>query len=223
MGVQKGRRATSGVVVFGNEGSGDDDTQLDSDVTHPSGVNHRRRTARKLPRERLADGEIDITQATDLARESALRSLTASAKSRSDLRLSLLQKGHADAVVEPLLDRLQEVGLLSDEAYAASLVRSRRNARGHSRRALANELRRRGIAEEIIQNVLADISDAAETDMAREFAAKFAHRTSGLPDDIRLRRIVAALGRRGYSANQAHQIASDVIAEFAYRNENITA
>lgn len=193
------------------------------DGGQPNGNRHRSRTDRKLPRERLDDGEISHSQALDLARESALRTLAATAKSRFELQGSLLRKGHAASIVEPLLARFEEVGLLDDAAYAAALVRARMSDRGYSRRALANELRRRGIAEDLVRNVLSEISETEETRAAREFATKVAHRTTDLPDDIRLRRIVTALGRRGYSAEIAYRIAQEVAAENDDSYEFITA
>jgi len=194
--IEEGRlRSDDGSVAFANiEGRG-----------------RRQRVPKRTAEQRLANGEIDLEEATELARGSALRILTAAPKSRAELQISLLRKGHAPAVVEPLLDRLEEVGLLDDEAYAAQVLRTRFVERGHSRRALSQELSRRGITNDIAQNVLAEISDDDERLAAKHLAAKLAQRGTELPPDVRLRRLVAALARRGYEPSLAYEAARSII------------
>ncbi|MEO7235841.1 MAG: RecX family transcriptional regulator, partial [Lapillicoccus sp.] len=52
-----------------------------------------------------------------------------------------------EAGVFRVLDRMTEVGLVDDEAYAAMLVRSQQSGRGLAKRALAHELRGKGVAD----------------------------------------------------------------------------
>ena len=59
----------------------------------------------------------------DACREAAFRLLDASARSTQTLRRRLLDKGYEDRTVDDVIERLIELGLLDDEAYARSVVR----------------------------------------------------------------------------------------------------
>ena len=67
----------------------------------------------------------------------------------------LARRGVPDEVAERVLDRFGEVDLIDDAAYARAWVESRHSGRGLARRALAYELRQRGVAD-------ADAAEALE-------------------------------------------------------------
>ena len=95
---------------------------------------------------RGADGEPDAS--TSPAR-SCCASSTMAPKSRpAAARTSCASADCPDDVAEAVLDRLTEVGLVDDEAYAGMLVRSQQAGRGLARRALARELRTKGVDDE---------------------------------------------------------------------------
>ncbi|BDZ43881.1 regulatory protein RecX [Paraoerskovia sediminicola] len=156
--------------------------------------------------ERLEAGELSRDEATELAREYVLRSLTAAPRSRGQLADALARKGYPQDVVDPLLDRLTEVGLVDDRAFADMLVRTRHAERGLSRRALAAELRRKGIDTETAEAALAQVDDADEVDAARELVRKKLARSRGLDRDVRVRRTVAAVARKGYGPSLAFDL-----------------
>jgi len=70
-----------------------------------------------------------------------------------------------DDVTEATLDRFEELGLVDDEEFARQWARSRQTGRGLARRALAYELRQRGVDEEVVRNTLDDpgLDDELET------------------------------------------------------------
>ncbi len=70
-------------------------------------------------------------------------------------------------VAARVLDRFTEVGLVDDAGFADVLVRSRHESRGLARRALAVELRRKGVGDEDARAALAQIDDADEEAAAR--------------------------------------------------------
>jgi len=92
-----------------------------------------------------------------VARTILLDALTGQARSRRELRARLAKKGVPDDLAERLLDRFAEVGLVDDEAFARSWVESRRRSRGLARRALAHELRRKGVDDETARTALDDV------------------------------------------------------------------
>jgi regulatory protein len=170
------------------------------------------RSKRKSPAQKYLDGEISEAEAIEAARESALRTLTNASKSRADLRAALVRKSYPAEIVDPLLDRFESVGLLNDADYASLIVRTRHNERQQSRRAIAMELRRRGIAEDTAADALASIDDDAERVAVEHLAEKLAARTAGLDEPVRMRRLVAALGRRGYSPGLSYEAAKAALA-----------
>ncbi|NLI19535.1 MAG: regulatory protein RecX [Actinomycetales bacterium] len=135
------------------------------------------------------------------ARAVVLRQLSVMARSREQLRLTLGARGIPDEVAAAVLDRFEEVGLVDDSAYADMLVRTQREQRGLSRRALEKEMRRRGVDESAATPALAAITAEDEFATALEQARKKARATRGLERPVRERRIAAMLGRRGYSVD----------------------
>ncbi|SKC79240.1 regulatory protein RecX [Krasilnikoviella flava] len=173
----------------------------------------RTRQPRRTVAERLDAGELSVEDATEKARETLLRILTAAPKSRAELEQSLARKGYPEAVVGPVLDRFGEVGLVDDVAYADMLVRTRHAERGLSRRALAMELRRRGIDEETASDALEQVDSEDEREAALSLARKHVARTRGLERDVRVRRAVGALGRKGYAPGVAFGAVRDALTE----------
>ena len=80
-----------------------------------------------------------------VARKILLDQLTGQARSRSELAGKLAAKGVPDELAARLLDRFEEVGLVDDQAFARAWVQSRQPGKGLARRALAQELRRKGV------------------------------------------------------------------------------
>ncbi|MCA5893189.1 recombination regulator RecX [Isoptericola sp. NEAU-Y5] len=172
----------------------------------------KRRGRRPSVGERLEAGELTREEATELAREAVLRILTAAPKSRVELSRSLARKGYPDDVVAPVLDRFDEVGLVDDAAYADMVVRTRHAERGLARRAIAVELRRRGIDDETAADALEQVEPDDERAAADALARKLVGRTRGLDRDVRVRRAVAALGRKGYGPGVAFDVVRSALA-----------
>jgi regulatory protein len=171
--------------------------------------------------ERFAAGAMTADEALDLTREAALRVLDIAPKSRRDLEASLARKGYPSDVVERVLDRLTEVGLLDDGAYAAMLVRTRRAERGLSRRAIAVELARRGLTGETGEVALSQLDDADEEATATALAGRLLGRTRAAAPEVRLRRAVGALGRKGYSPDIAYAAVRAALAAEAVTSDDI--
>ena len=102
-----------------------------------------------------------------MARKILLDQLTGQARSRSELREQAGQKSVPDEIAERLLDRFEEVGLVDDEAFARAWVQSRQPGKGLARRALAQELRRKGIEDEVARAALDEVDPDEEVETAR--------------------------------------------------------
>ncbi|MET0435724.1 MAG: regulatory protein RecX, partial [Cellulomonas sp.] len=141
-----------------------------------------------------------------VARAIALRQLTAAPRSRFQLAEAMAKRDVPEDVADRVLDRFTEVGLVDDAAYAEVLVRSRHAERGMSRRALAMELRRKGVDDEVAREALEQVDDADEEQAARALARKKLRATRGLDREVRLRRAYGALGRRGYGGSLVSRV-----------------
>src|SRR5436190_24184140 len=91
-----------------------------------------------------------------VARKILLDQLTGQARTRSELAAALAKRGVPAELAEPLLDRFEDVGLVDDATFARDWVRSRQTGRGLARRALSQELRRKGVGAEVVDEVIAE-------------------------------------------------------------------
>ena len=93
----------------------------------------------------------------EAARDIVLRRLGRSSAPRAALAELLERKEVAPHVAEEVLDRLESAGVVDDAAYAAILARTRFAEKGAARKAIAEELRRKGLGEEHIRSALGQI------------------------------------------------------------------
>ena len=141
-----------------------------------------------------------------VARTILLDALTGQARSRKELREKLAKKGVPDELADRLLDRFTEVGLVDDEAFARSWVESRQRSRGLARRALAQELRRKGVDDETARTALDDVDPAQEEQAARMLVRKKLRSLRGVDQVTATRRLAGLLGRKGYPAGLAFRV-----------------
>lgn len=148
------------------------------------------------------------------ARAYCLRLLTARARTRAELRDKLAQRGYPADLSARVLDRLEHVGLIDDADFAEQWVRSRHTHAGKGRRALAAELRKRGVDDEVITAALADIDAGAERSRAEQLVRDRLRREKlGDDDDLKVtRRLVGMLARRGYSQSMALDVVTVELA-----------
>ncbi|MFE1322008.1 regulatory protein RecX [Kitasatospora phosalacinea] len=145
------------------------------------------------------------------ARDVCLRLLTGAAKSRKQLADALRRKEIPEEVAEQVLDRLEEVGLIDDAAFAEAWVESRHAVRGLSRRALAQELRTKGVTGETAERALLQVDADDETEAARALVERKLRSTVGLERDVRIRRLVGVLARRGYAEGLAFRVVREAL------------
>ena len=103
-----------------------------------------------------------------------------------------------------MIQRYREVGLLDDTALAATIARTRHRERGHARRLIALELFRKGFEPADVEEALGQISDHDEEKAAYALAVKRWQKVAALPAEVRTRRLVAMLGRKGYAPSMAY-------------------
>ncbi|MEE2056381.1 recombination regulator RecX [Rhodococcus artemisiae] len=193
----------------------------DPEDVGPSGRDTATASGGRRRRVRLQPGGGTEAQAKDVC----LRLLTDRARSRAELATKLEQKGFTADVAEHTLDRLTEVGLIDDADFAQQWVRSRHLYSGKGKRAIALELRRKGIDEQDAADALDTIDSASERDRAVELVRKKLRTQAPLPTegdrreiaaerDKLVRRLVGMLARRGYAQGMAFEVVRDELGAF---------
>jgi len=132
----------------------------------------------------------------------------------------MARKDVPDDVAQRVLDRFTEVGLIDDAEYARMVVRTRHAERGLSRRAIAVELRRRGIDDELADEALGQLDSDDEETAARELVRRKLRATSGLDAQTRARRTFAALGRKGYPPGLVSRLVREELAAVGASDED---
>lgn len=154
------------------------------------------------------------------AREICLRQLAVRPRTRAELATALRQRGIADEVANEVLERYGEVGIIDDSAFARAWVSSRHYGRGLASRALANELRQKGVDAEAVGAALADLDPDNEEATARAMVDRKLRTDRGGPPEAQLRRLVGMLARKGYPPGLAVKVVRDALADRAAANES---
>ena len=148
------------------------------------------------------------------AREYCLNLLAARPMTRAELHKKLIGRGYEQDVADQVLNRLDEVGLVDDAAVAEVYVRSRHNYQGMARKALSIELRRKGVADDVVAEAVSAVDAEAEEARARELVRKRLRGTVPADEVAMIRRLVGMLARKGYSAGLAYQVVKSELRDF---------
>lgn len=147
------------------------------------------------------------------ARAICLRLLTGTPRTRKQLADALRKREIPDDAAEEVLSRFEEVGLINDSAFADAWVESRHHGRGLARRALAQELRTKGVDSTLIDAAVSQLDSEQEETTARELVARKLRSTRGLDRDKRLRRLAGMLARKGYPEGMALRVVRQALEE----------
>jgi regulatory protein len=150
----------------------------------------------------LAESFIDGVLLADervRAKAAALRFLSHRPMTKDEVRRKLLDREFSERTAEHVIDDLSAVGLLDDEAFASSFVRSRLIQRPCSKKLLVLELKHKGIGEEAATEAVeaAYGPESEEAVAGALFRAKMASMKAEDPRKAR-KKAVDFLFRRGF-------------------------
>ncbi len=128
-----------------------------------------------------------------LERQKALELLSRRPHSRRELKDKLLRRGVSEEDAEDCVQWLSDRGFLDDEEYAGAVARHYA-AKGYGAGRLRSELQRRGIDRELAADTLSDLPDNAG-----KIDAFLARKLTDVNDREAVRKVSAALFRRGFS------------------------
>ncbi|MDF0531464.1 regulatory protein RecX [Tsukamurella sp. 8F] len=174
----------------------------------------------KVPEEPEAVGDTpadpeEIARREGQARDLVYRALGARDHSRAELRAKLAKRGFDEDLAERVLARFVNAGLVDDAMFAQRWVESRHRYSGRGRRALAMELRRKGIGDAEAAEALQQVTRDDERERAAELVERKLARKQVPEDraecDRLVQRLVGMLGRRGYHPSLALSVVLDAV------------
>lgn len=148
--------------------------------------------------------------------EGAWRALLVALERRSfsvaDIRRRLGQKGHTPEAVVYAVERGIELGLLDDAAFARRFVDTRA-ARGRGPGRLRRDLAALGVERALVDQAIGERWPEPEgaLDLAAQIAERRAKQLAGLPRDVRRRRLLAFLARRGFTGSGVDALVRKVL------------
>ncbi len=147
----------------------------------------------------------------ELAREICLKQLAVRPRTRAELAKALHKRGISGEVADAVLNRYDEVGMIDDAAFAKAWVSSRHHGRGLASRALAQELKQRGVSQEHTDEALSGLDADTEAETALALATRKLRTMRGEPESV-FRRLVGMLARKGYPAGVAVRAVKEALA-----------
>ena len=147
-----------------------------------------------------------------VARQICLHQLEFAPRTRAELAATLTKRGVAEDVAEGVLSRFAEVGMIDDALFAQMWVTSRHRGRGLAGRALQQELRRKGVDDDVAREALDALEPEQERATARALVDRRLAATRGLTADARVRRLAGMLARKGYPAGIAFGVVKEALA-----------
>jgi regulatory protein len=154
----------------------------------------------------LSESQIEALKQADSvewAKQIAYGLLSRRPRSTEEVRRHLSKKQVEDGIIDRVIDRLVELNLLDDVAFARYWVEQRETFKPRSRRALRYELTQKGLNRQVADQVVAEVD---ETAAARRAGEKKATRWAHLPEEEFFANMQGFLGRRGFSYDVIAQV-----------------
>lgn len=139
--------------------------------------------------------ELQATDAREIAYLKTLKYINYRDRSEKEVRQYLSEKDIPDEILEDVVERLRRNGLIDDLRFAQNWVENRSTFRPRGRRALAYELRQKGIPESILQDVL---DQCNEEHLAYLAAVKQSRKIENLEWSDYRKKLSGFLSRRGF-------------------------
>jgi regulatory protein len=156
----------------------------------------------------------------DAVLAAAARFLEARPRSVVEVRRRLTGAGYRPALVDGAIERLLELGMLDDRAFAEAWITSRDRARPRGERVLRQELLQKGIDRALIDELLEERRTGEEgeaTEPDHEAARRLLERNARSLDRVadprqRRARAYALLARNGFDPDVCRDVATEVLA-----------
>ncbi len=161
----------------------------------------------------LSDEQLETLTGVDRHQRclnAAIRYLGYRPRSEAEIRQRLKKHGFDSASTDKALARLKEQELVDDTAFARFWKDNRESFSPRSRRLTKLELQRKGLDNDIIEQVISDVDDS---DSAYRAALSKARRLSPSDYQVFRRRLGEHLGRRGFGYDVINETVARVWKE----------
>lgn len=146
------------------------------------------------------------------AKETALRFLSFRRRTEKEIKDKLKQRGFDENTIKRTVEKLKEYDLINDLEFATAWVKERLEYKPRGKRLLRQELWKKGIKKEIIDQAL-DESSQNEDKSALELLEKIKNRYKNLEPQVAKRRIYGYLIRRGFTYDVISQVMRNSISK----------
>jgi recX family len=191
----------------------------DPETTSEEDARPRERTRSPAQRQALMrehNAALEGKAAFDAAKEVALRQLDVRARSRHELESAITSRGFSTETADKVIERLVELGLVDDLAFARAFARGRFEAGGKTGSALKMDLSRKGLSSQIIAQVLSEIDVEEEYSRACALAEKKIRSLTMRDRQVIRRRIFSMLARKGYPPHVCIRVIEELLESEDY-------
>ena len=153
------------------------------------------------------------------AKRMATKFLNTRRRTEKEVRDKLWEEKFGEEILDEIILNLKNAGLIDDEAFSRAFIHDKRITKPVSSRQLSQELRKKGVAKSIIENILGEADEEeGEEDRAMKAATKKWEQLLRREDDVRKQKqkLIAFLGSRGFE----YGVIKDVIAKLAGSNDD---
>ena len=135
--------------------------------------------------------------------DAAMRYLTSRARTKREMERYLDDCQYGEVEVMETVQRLEELNLIDDQAFAREFIRTRLNTKPVSRGHLKAQLKAHEVEEAAMEQALQEVCDQQEVENAVNVAKKYLRQLAGLPLEERENRTIRRLLARGYDYDTA--------------------
>jgi regulatory protein len=168
-------------------------------------------------------GETDIKEilkqkGESEAKEAALRFLSFRRRTEKEVRDKLKRRGFDNRTIRSTIEKLKDHDLINDVEFAIAWVKERLAHKPRGKKLLRQELWKKGIKKEIIDQVTEELCQD-EDKAASELLEKIKRRYRNLEPQVARRRMLGVLLRRGFSYEIARNTFSSLHSSSVADNE----
>ena len=174
-----------------------------------------------VARFRLRDGmnltsdEVEKIQLGEVKQECfdhAMRYIQTRLHGRVELQKKLMRREYGKVIVDAVLDDLQRLNYVNDEAYATARATSAAKHKHHGKRRAMAELLRKGVSRDVASRALDQVYSTSDSlAVARALAQKQLARLKRLDPHVARRRLVGMLQRRGFDYDTIKPVVDEVV------------
>lgn len=151
-------------------------------------------------------GEITFDDEVSKAYNRGLSYLSFQMRSEHEIQQKLLKEEYGEAVIAEAIQKLIRIGLLDDQMYSKALADTKKKTSKKGPRAIIQDLKQKGIAPKLQQEMLDDFSEEEQLEMALDLAEKKVRQEKNKTPNQVKQKIQEFLMRKGYDYSIIQQV-----------------